>query len=237
MRVALFITCLNDLLFPDVGEAVVHLLRRHGCQVEFPEGQTCCGQPAFNAGFQDEARRMAAHWLKTFQGAEYIVTPSGSCAAMIRSHYPSLLPEARELASRTYEFCEFMVDVLGLTDIGAEFPARATYHHSCHMKRDLKLVDQPLTLLQHVKGLELVSQPHEDLCCGFGGTFAVKMAGISEAMVTEKAACVTATGAEVLIGSDSSCLMNLGGRLEREGRPVRVMHTAELLWEGVKGRG
>lgn len=237
MRVSLFITCLSDIFFPKVGEAVVRLLKRHGVQVDFPMDQTCCGQPAFNSGFHDEARQMARQWLKAFRGADYVVTPSGSCATMVRTHYPALLPESKELAARTYEFTEFLVDVLKLEDLGAEFRAKAAYHHSCHMHRDLGIYQQPLTLLRHVRGLELVDLPREELCCGFGGTFAVKMPEISEAMVADKVSAVASTGADVLVGSDSSCIMNIAGRMAREGRPVRVMHTAELLWEGVKNRG
>lgn len=237
MRVSLFISCLSDIFFPKVGEAVVRLLKRHGVQVDFPMDQTCCGQPAFNSGFHDEARQMARQWLKAFRGADYVVTPSGSCATMVRTHYPALLPESKELAARTYEFTEFLVDVLKLEDLGAEFRAKAAYHHSCHMHRDLGIYQQPLTLLRHVRGLELVDLPREELCCGFGGTFAVKMPEISEAMVADKVSAVASTGADVLVGSDSSCIMNIAGRMAREGRPVRVMHTAELLWEGVKNRG
>lgn len=237
MRVSLFITCLSDMFFPNVGEAVVRLLKRHGVQVEFPTEQTCCGQPAYNGGFTDEARQMARQWLKAFKNAEYVVAPSGSCVAMVRSHYPELLPEAKEIASRTYEFTEFLVDVLKLEDLGAEFNAKVAYHHSCHMSRDLGIYHQPLTLLKHVRGLELVQVPRQELCCGFGGTFSVKMPEISEAMVSDKVAAVASTGADILIGSDSSCIMNIGGRMNREGRPIRVMHTAELLWEGVKNRG
>lgn len=237
MRVSLFITCLSDLFFPETGEAIVRLLKRQGVQVAFPADQTCCGQPAFNSGFRDEARRMARQWLKAFRGAEYIITPSGSCAAMVRTYYPGLLPDSAELASRTYEFSQFLVDVLKVEDLGAEFKARAAYHHSCHMSRELGIFHQPLTLLRHVKGLELVEVPRQDLCCGFGGAFAVKMPEISEAMVSDKVAAVASTKAEILVGSDSSCIMNIAGRITREGRPIRVMHLAELLWEGVRARG
>lgn len=237
MRVSLFITCLSDMFFPNVGEAVVRLLKRHGVQVDFPEDQTCCGQPAYNGGFHDEARQMAKQWIKAFRNSEYIVTPSGSCAAMVRSHYPELLPEAADIASRTYEFTQFLVDVLKVEDVGAQFSGKAAYHHSCHMSRDLGIYHQPLALLRNVKGLELVQVPRQELCCGFGGTFSVKMPEISEAMVCDKVSAVVSTGADILVGSDTSCIMNIGGRINREGRPIRVMHTAELLWEGVKNRG
>lgn len=237
MRASLFITCLADLFFPNTGEAVYRLLKRHGVEVNFPAEQTCCGQPAFNSGFHDEARQMARQWLKAFRNSEYIVAPSGSCVAMVRNYYPELLPEAAEMASRTFEFTQFMVEVLKVTDIGAVFPARAAYHHSCHMSRELGLYHHPLALLKAVEGLELVEVPRQDLCCGFGGSFAVKMPEISEAMVTDKVAAVASTRCDLLVGSDSSCIMNIAGRIAREGRPIRVMHTAELLWEGVKERG
>jgi len=237
MRVSLFITCLADMFFPNTGEAVVRLLKRHGAQVDFPPEQTCCGQPAFNGGFRDEARQMARQWVKAFRNSEYVVTPSGSCAAMVRNYYPELLPESKEIASRTYEFTQFMVDVLKVEDVGAEFKARATFHQSCHMSRELGVIHQPLTLLRHVKGLELIELPRKELCCGFGGSFSVKMPEISEAMVTDKVAAVASTNADILVGADSSCIMNIAGRINREGRPIRAMHVAELLWEGVKGRG
>lgn len=237
MRVSLFITCLADMFFPNTGEAVVRLLKRHGAQVDFPPEQTCCGQPAYNGGFHGEARQMARQWLKAFRNAEYVVTPSGSCAAMVRQYYPELLPEAKEIAARTYEFSQFMVDVLKVEDVGAEFKARATFHQSCHMSRELGVIHQPLTLLKHVKGLELIDLPRQELCCGFGGSFSVKMPEISEAMVTDKVAAVASTHADILVGADSSCIMNIAGRISREGRPIRAMHLAELLWEGVKHRG
>lgn len=237
MRVSFFITCLSDMFFPNTGEAVVRLLKRHGAQVDFPPEQTCCGQPAFNGGFRNEARQMARQWLKAFRNSEYIVTPSGSCAAMVRLYYPELLPEAKEIASRTYEFSQFMVDVLKVEDVGAKFKARATFHESCHMSRELGVIHQPLTLLRHVQGLELVDLPRQELCCGFGGSFSVKMPEISEAMVTDKVAAVASTHADLLVGADSSCIMNIAGRISREGRSIRAMHLAELLWEGVKNRG
>lgn len=236
MRVSLFITCLSDMFFPNTGEAVVRLLKRHGVSVDFPEEQTCCGQPAFNSGFRDEARRMAKQWLHAFRNSEYIVTPSGSCAAMVRNYYPELLPEAKEIAARTFEFSQFLVDVLKVEDLGAELHRRAAYHHSCHMSRELGVFHQPLTLLKHVRGLEVVEVPRQDLCCGLGGSFSVKMPEISEAMVCDKVAAVASTSADILIGSDNSCLMNIGGRINREGRPIRVMHLAEALWEGVRPR-
>jgi L-lactate dehydrogenase complex protein LldE len=237
MRVSLFITCLADTIYPGTGEAVVRLLKRQGVQVDFPMEQTCCGQAFFNGGFRDEARGLAKQWLKAFRNADYVVAPSGSCVAMVRTYYPELLPEAKEIAARTYEFTEFLVDVLKVEDLGAEFKAKAAYHHSCHTHRELGVFHQPLTLLKHVKGLEMVEIPNGDLCCGFGGSFAVKMPEISEAMVCDKVAAVASTGAEVLVGGDTSCLMNIGGRLNKEGRPIRPMHIADLLWEGVKDRG
>ncbi len=243
MRAALFITCVADAIFPEVGESVVRLLRRHGVEVDFPLEQTCCGQPAYNAGYHHEARAVARQLLRALEGYEYVVTPSGSCAAMVRHYYPHLFegePEARraeELCRRLYEFSEFMVRVLGVTDVGAEFPARATYHSSCHMSRGLGVREEPRLLLSHVRGLELVDLPYAHECCGFGGTFSVKLPEVSTAMADEKLQHVAETGAEILIGSDLACLWHLGGRLSRLGRPVRTMHVAQVLDEGLRRTG
>jgi L-lactate dehydrogenase complex protein LldE len=244
MRVALFVTCLVDNLFPDVGEAMVRILHRLGVETVLPEAQTCCGQPAFNSGYADEARAAAKTLLRAFADAEYVVAPSGSCTGMIHHYYPSLFAgdpaaqaEAESLAQRTYEFSQFLVKVLGVTDLGAEFPHRVTYHPSCHGARLLGVQDEPVRLLRAVRGLELVDLPHAQDCCGFGGTFSVKMGDISAAMVDEKVDHVRETGAHVLVGTDMGCLMNIGGRLRRRGEPVRVLHLAELLWEGMQHRG
>lgn len=241
LKVSLFVTCVVDTLFPEVGEATVRMLRRAGCQVDFPPGQVCCGQPAFNAGYHSDAARVARALIDAFAGAAYVVTPSGSCAAMVRHFYPTLFRDdagwtarAGDFAGRVYEFSEFFVRVLGLTDVGARWKVRATYHSSCHMRRGLGLVEEPLALLRAVRDLELVDLPHAEDCCGFGGTFAVKLPEISQAMADEKLSRVADTGAELLVGSDMACLMHMGGRLSRLGSPVRVMHTAQVLEEGLR---
>lgn len=235
MKVSLFITCLVDVFYPQVGKAAFELLERLGCSVAFPEKQTCCGQPAFNSGYHKEARRIAKHMIETFADADYVVAPSGSCPTMFQE-YPTLLAaepawqaRAQELASKTYELTQFLVDVLRVEDVGAELHAKATYHRSCHMTRLLGVKDAPLRLLRHVKGLQLEELPHSYECCGFGGTFSVKMVPISQQMVDAKVQHVEETGAQLLIGSDCGCLMNIGGRMQRLGKPVRVMHIAEVL--------
>ncbi|CAM3916374.1 (Fe-S)-binding protein [Cohnella lubricantis] len=238
MKVSLFITCLSDAIYPRVGEAMVRLLARHGIRLEFPEIQTCCGQPAFNSGYWDAARESAATILRAFDDSDFVISPSGSCTGMIH-HYPKLfehdsvlLEKARKLQAKSYEFTQFLVNVLGVADIGATFPHKVTYHPSCHGSRLLGVKDEPMTLLDNVKELELVPLPFAEDCCGFGGTFAVKMADISAAMVSEKADHVKETEAEVLVGLDMACLMNIGGNLRYRNEPVRVMHLAELLAEG-----
>ncbi len=243
MKVSLMITCLADQFFPEVGESVVRLLHRYGCEVDFPESQTCCGQPAFNSGYQDEAREVARRMIAAFERSDYVVSPSGSCAGMIRHYYPYLFqgePEWREkavkLAEKTYEFSQFLVRVLGVKNAGAAFPDKVTYHPSCHAMRLLGVREEPLELLRTVEGLDYADLPRKEDCCGFGGTFAVKMADMSEAMVCDKAQCVVETGAGVLVGTDMGCLMNIGGRLQKEGRSIRVMHLAQLLDEGVRNR-
>jgi len=239
MRVSLFITCLADQMYPEVGESVVRILHRYGCEVDFPETQTCCGQPAFNSGYQDEAREVARNLIRAFEHSDYVVSPSGSCTGMVHHYYPHLFkdePEwaakAEALVNKTYEFAQFMVKVLGVTDLGVRFDHKVTYHPSCHATRLLGVKSEPLELLENVKGIDFVDLPKKEDCCGFGGTFAVKMADMSEAMVCEKAAHVCDTGAEVLVGTDMGCLMNIGGRLNKEGKPIRVMHLAQLLEEG-----
>ncbi|WP_168119401.1 (Fe-S)-binding protein [Paenibacillus sp. HB172176] len=241
MKVSLFITCLSDALFPPVGEAMARLLARYGVALEFPRLQTCCGQPAFNSGYWKEARETARTLLDAFEDSDYVISPSGSCTGMIH-HYPKLfehdpvmLERAKALQAKSYEFTQFLVGVLGVTDLGATFPHKVTYHPSCHGTRILGIKDEPMQLMAQVKGMEFVDLPFAEDCCGFGGTFAVKMADISGAMVTEKADHVLETEAEVLVGLDLACLMNIAGNLRFRGEPVRVMHLAELLYEGVKG--
>ena len=241
MKASLMITCLGDALYPSVGVAAVKVLEALGVEVDFPAGQVCCGQPAFNSGYRDEARTSARAYLRAFAGSEHVVSISGSCAAMVREHYPVLFegrPEheaARALARRTYEFSQFLVDVLGVTDLPVRYPARATFHHSCHTRRLLGVVDQPERLLGMIDGLECVPLPRAEECCGFGGTFSVKMPHISSSLVDDKVDHVLETGAGLLLGLDMSCLMNIGGRLTRRGADVRVKHLAEVLADGWQG--
>lgn len=236
-RAALFVTCLVDLLQPEVGEATAALLEDLGVRVEFPEGQTCCGQPPFNSGFPDDARRMGRTLLDAFAGAEAVVTPSGSCATMVRRHYPHLFEgtpdagRARDLAGRTYELSEFLVDVLQVGSLEGRLPIRATYHDACHGLRELGIGRQGRTLLEGIEGLELVEMASPETCCGFGGTFAVRLPEMATAMVDEKLAQAEATRADVLIAGDAGCLMHLQGRLDRTGAPMRTMHLAVLLAE------
>jgi L-lactate dehydrogenase complex protein LldE len=238
VKVALFITCFNDLLFPNVGKAMVELLNRLGHEVAFPEAQTCCGQIHFNTGYRDECVPLVRRFERAFAGFDVIVTPSASCATMARHHHatvaahsgdPRLAAAVAEVSPHVYELSEFLVDVLGVSDVGATFPYRVTFHPTCHSLRLLQIGDRPRRLLQSVRGLELVDLPGSDECCGFGGTFAVKNADTSVAMGEDKLAAVVATGAEVLTSADTSCLMHLGGLLSRRQSTVRVMHLAEIL--------
>ena len=240
MKVSLFITCLSDAIFPRVGEAMIRLLARYGVTLEFPPVQTCCGQPAFNSGYWNEARTTARTIIEAFEDSDFVIAPSGSCTGMIH-HYPklfendpSMLDRALALQSKTYEFTQFLVNVLGVTDVGATFRHKVTYHPSCHGTRLMGIKDEPMALMSRVQGLEFVPLPHAEDCCGFGGTFAVKMSDISGAMVNEQSDHVKETEAEVLVGLDMACLMNIAGNLRYRNEPVRVMHLAELLYEGVK---
>lgn len=235
MKVSLFITCLGDVFYPGVGKDVVEILERNGCEVDFPDAQTCCGQPAYNSGYHKEAKKAAKHMIKTFDQAQYVVAPSGSCAAMFREYEhlleddPAWKERARQLKEKTYEFTQFLVRVLKVESTGAVLHANATYHSSCHMSRLLRETEAPFRLLSNVEGLTLHELPNKSDCCGFGGTFAVKMGAISEQMVEEKVEHVEETGAEILIGADSGCLMNIGGKLQRGGKPVKIMHIAQVL--------
>ncbi|RKT09343.1 L-lactate dehydrogenase complex protein LldE [Streptomyces sp. 1114.5] len=230
MRIALFVTCVNDAVYPDTGRAVVRLLERLGVEVDFPQAQTCCGQPQFNTGYRREAEPLARRTAAAFAGYDHVVTPSGSCAAMIRDNYPKLgLPETESLPGRVYELTEFLVDVLGVTDVGAYYPHTVTYHPSCHGLRMLGLGDRPLRLLRAVRGLTLVELPGAEECCGFGGTFAVKNPAVSAAMGADKIRNALGTGADVLCGADNSCLMHLGATLRRQDAPLRTVHLAEIL--------
>jgi L-lactate dehydrogenase complex protein LldE len=229
MKVALFVTCVNDLVFPGTGRAVVRVLERLGHTVEFPVEQSCCGQMHANSGYREEALPLVANFVKTFDGYDAVVCPSGSCVAMVRDWYPKLVPDAGEVVARTYELSELLVDVLGVTDVGAAFPHRVTYHPTCHGLRMLRLGDRPRRLLEAVRGLELVDLPGAEECCGFGGTFAVKNAGVSGAMLADKCRSIVDTGAAYVAAVDNSCLAHIGGGLSRAGGPAKPIHYAEIL--------
>jgi L-lactate dehydrogenase complex protein LldE len=229
MRVALFATCVNDALYPSTAIATVRLLERLGVTVDFPRSQTCCGQPQYNTGYRRQVEPLVTRMVKTFADYDYVVTPSASCAAMVRAHYPRIDATSADLASRMLELTEFLVDVLGMVDVGAYYPHTVTYHPSCHGLRVLGLGDRPRKLLETVKGLTLLELPGAEECCGFGGTFAVKNPDVSAAMGQDKIAHARASGAEVLCGADNSCLMHLGGLLRRADSPLRPVHLAEIL--------
>jgi len=238
--VSLFIPCLVDACFPEVGDALVRVFDRLAIPLAYSEGQTCCGQPAFNSGYRREATVAARRFLSVFAGAEAIVCPSGSCVAMVRHHYPelfadepSLLAQALALGRRTYEFSQYLVDVLGVTELGAVFPARATYHDSCHLARTLGIREQPRQLLRRVRGLKLVEMEQSDSCCGFGGTFSLGYPDISVAMVDAKIEHILKSGADTVVGCDVSCLMQIRGRLARRKSDIRVRHIAEIVAAGV----
>jgi L-lactate dehydrogenase complex protein LldE len=235
MKVSLFVTCLVDMFQSGVGKATVELLERLGCEIDFPETQVCCGQPAYNSGYVKESKEAMKNMIKAFEHSDYVVTPSGSCGTMFKE-YPHIFKgdpiwesKAQTLADKTYELTQFIVDVLKVEDVGAKLEGKATYHTSCHMTRLLGVKDAPFKLLSHVKGLDVEMLPNAHNCCGFGGTFSVKMGQISEQMVDEKVECAVDTGADYLIGADCGCLMNIGGRIERKGKPIKVMHIAEVL--------
>ncbi len=237
-EVAFFVTCLVDELFPEVGEASVACLERAGCRLDFPRAQTCCGQPALNMGYRDEARRLARRFIEIFEPYHVIVAPSGSCTSMVRVFYPQLFegePEwqerARRLASRIYELTEFLSkEGFRSGKEGASgVSKRVTYHDSCHLLRELGVCDQPRQLLREVNGLDLVELPGANVCCGFGGAFSVKMSELSEAMLNDKLTALESTGAEILTATDCGCLMHLEGALRRRGSEVRAVHVACIL--------
>ena len=245
VKASLFVTCIVDQLYPEVGEATVRVLRRLGVDLDFPRGQTCCGQPAFNSGFWSQAKPLAKRFLKVFRGERYIVAPSGSCASMVRVFYsellreePELLEEARALAPRVYELSEFVVDVLGVTDLtpyadksGAPGDRRVTYHDSCHLLRELGIAAQPRMLIRSLPGVHIEEMEQAEVCCGFGGTFSVKYPDISAAMLADKIDFICKTGADAVVACDSSCLMQLAGGMEKRGVEVRAVHLAQLLDE------
>ncbi|RBP92083.1 L-lactate dehydrogenase complex protein LldE [Cytobacillus firmus] len=235
MKVSLFATCLVDMFQGNAGKAAVELLERLGCEIDFPDEQVCCGQPAYNSGYVKESKEAMKRMITAFEHAEYVVSPSGSCAYMFHE-YPHVFkgdsvwePKAKRLAEKTYELTQFIVEVLNVDDVGAKLEGKATYHTSCHMTRLLGVKEAPMRLLKNVKGLEFEELPGKEQCCGFGGTFSVKMAQISEQMVDEKVGHIEETEADILIGADAGCLMNIGGRIGRQGKPIRVMHIAEVL--------
>lgn len=238
MRIALFVTCLADAVFPDVGKAVVTLLERLGHEVAFPAAQTCCGQMHVNTGYQREALPLVRHHVEVFEPYDVVVAPSGSCAGSVRHQHAAvarragdeaLARRAEAVAGRTHELSELLVDVLGVEDVGAYFPHRVTYHPTCHSLRLLRVGDRPLRLLRRVRGMTLLELPDAEGCCGFGGTFALKNADTSTAMLADKLRHVTGTGAEVLTAGDASCLMHVGGGLSRLRAGTRTLHLAEIL--------
>ncbi|HKN45276.1 MAG TPA: (Fe-S)-binding protein [Propionibacteriaceae bacterium] len=238
MRVALFVTCLADAMFPEVGKATVRVLERLGQVVEFPAEQTCCGQMHVNTGYQKQALPLVERFVEVFSHYEAIVAPSGSCVGSVRHQHsmiakrfgsPELVQQVDAVAAKTYELSEFLVDVLGVTDVGAYFPHRVTYHPTCHSLRMLRVGDKPITLLRAVDALELVELPAADQCCGFGGTFAIKNADTSTAMLADKMRNVLDTGAEICTAGDSSCLMHIGGGLSRIRAGSKTLHLAQIL--------
>ena len=235
MNITLFIPCFMDALYPQAGISMVQILEKLGHTIEFPAELACCGQPPFNSGYWDEARMVARPVLQRLEKAEAVVIGSGSCGAMLKVFYQELFagePEealAKALSAKTWEFSDLLVTKLGVTDLGARFERRVTFHDGCHGRRELKTKNQPSELLKHVRGLELVEMSDAETCCGFGGTFATKFASISTAMGEVKCASAAQTGAEVIVSNDSSCLMHLQGLLNRQGRPIKTMHLAEVL--------
>ncbi len=236
----LFVQCLTDSLFPEAAESMASVLHRLGVTMHYPPDQTCCGQPAFNTGYRREAAAAARRFVELFEAAEAIVCPSGSCVHMVRHHYPELFPDdelmrerARRVGRKTYEFTEYLVDVLGITDagtqLGSQFSGTVTYHDSCHLARGLGIRRQPRQLLETTPGLVLAEMPESDRCCGFGGTFSVKYADISAALADEKADNIIASGAGTVTGCDASCLLNIRGSLSRRNSPVQVLHIAQIL--------
>ena len=249
MKASLFVTCVIDQFYPEVGESTVRVLRRLGVDLDFPEGQTCCGQPAFNSGFWSEARPLAKRWLDQFDGDRDVVVPSGSCASMVRVFYeellhdePHLLEKAKRVGERVYELSEYIVDVLGVTDVSAyadeassSAGGKITYHEACHLRRELGVETQPRTLIASCPGVELIEMRQAEVCCGFGGTFSVKYPDISGAMLQDKVTNTVDTGAGAVVACDSSCLMQIGGGLDKQSAAVRPMHLAQLLDEAMGG--
>ena len=249
VRASLFVTCIIDQIYPEVGESTVNVLKRLGVDLDFPRAQTCCGQPAFNAGFWSDARPLARSTIDIFQNDRYVVVPSGSCASMMRVFYselfhdePPMQNRIASLASRTFELSEFIVDVLGITDLSqfadanpTEHTRKVTYHEGCHLRRELGALTQPRALLNSLPGVELVEMEQSEVCCGFGGTFSVKYPEISGAMLNDKINFASETGADALAACDSSCLMHIGGGIEKRGMPIRPLHLASLIDDQLSG--
>jgi L-lactate dehydrogenase complex protein LldE len=229
VRIALFVTCIGDTMFPEAARATVEVLERLGHEVVFPSEQTCCGQMHLNSGYQDDATRLAHRFVDVFGEHEVVVAPSSSCVATVRELYQQVLGVSHPVLQRVFEFSEFLVRRLGIDDVGAVFPHRVTYHPTCHSLRVAHVGDAPLRLLRHVRGLELVELPRAEECCGFGGTFSIKNADTSSAMLADKCECVEATGAEFCTALDGSCLLQIGGGLSRAGAHSRPIHLAEIL--------
>ena len=248
VRASLFVTCIIDQLYPEVGESAVSVLKRLGAELDFNPAQTCCGQPAFNAGFWSDAKPLARRTIDLFQSDKYVVVPSGSCASMMRVFYaelfhdePQMQNRIASLASRTFELSEFIVDVLGITDLSAHADAvstshtrKVTYHEGCHLRRELGALTQPRTLLNSLPGIELVEMEQSEVCCGFGGTFSVKYPDISGAMLNDKLTFAANTGADALTACDSSCLMHIGGGIQKRGMSIQPLHLAQLLDEATR---
>ncbi|MFC2114606.1 (Fe-S)-binding protein [Bacteroidota bacterium] len=238
MEVDLFIPCYIDMLFPDTGFNVVKVLEKAGCKVHYNPNQTCCGQPAFNAGYKNEAFRVAKKFLADYKGNRYIVCPSSSCIKMVTDHYEDFFINSsqrtlfKKIQSKAIEFSSFLTDVLKIDDLGASFPAKVTYHDSCSALRGMGIKTGPRKLLEKVKGLELIEMNESETCCGFGGTFSIKMEPISSAMADQKVGNALATGAEYIVGTDISCLMHLDGYLKKQKKDLKVMHLADVLAQG-----
>ena len=240
-RAALCVTCLVDQFFPEVGEATAKVLNHLGVDVSFPEEQTCCGQIGFNGGFRTEAAQVARHFIEVFEDAPHIVVPSGSCGAMIKVYYrelfkddPEMLERANAVADRTHELTDFIVNVLGVTDVGSAFKGLVTYHDSCHLLRELRISSEPRALIEGVRGVELQEMPNSDACCGFGGLFSIKFPEISTAILEDKLEAIQASGADTVVATDCGCLMQIRGAFSRRGLRTRPMHIAELLAQGLE---
>jgi len=236
MRVALFVTCLIDLMRPSAGFATIKLLQQAGCEVVVPENQTCCGQPAYNNGDQENARGIARQVISMLEQYDHVVIPSGSCGGMLIQHYPALFEndlqwkdKAQRLANRCYELTQFLVDVVGVTNFNASYEGKIAYHDSCSARRELGVLQQPRTLLANVEGLTQVELGEAEACCGFGGTFSVKFPEVSAAIVDRKVADIEQTGADTIVAGDMGCLMNIAGRISRQGKPIKAFHIAEVL--------